>query len=353
MAESEVTSNSSPAKTPHLAFTTISNVKLHVPVLLSLSQPNYKKWSRLFLLLVRRFNLQGYINGSIVPLSEDDDEWLQLDALLQGWILSTISDEPAPLLCFWTGNALPWATRAARPYSPTGPVSTAAAGSLPAAAAGVLSTTAAAAAATMAAGFSTAAATVRAAPPDSATAMDAAAGEATVLEDQVIISTLLGSCIDTIQQLISMADTAAIAWSNLTSSFASASHGLVVSLKSKLSKNPRGTRSVQEYLTEMQSIANDLALAQHPVPEMDLIVHVLNQMGEEYDTIVSAARVHKSKLPFTELGDILKEHETKLKAAEESKQTKVATAHATQRSNPGSHARQQSYGGRHTSSRDA
>ncbi|RAL39481.1 hypothetical protein DM860_003014 [Cuscuta australis] len=159
-------------------------------------------------------------------------------------------------------------------------------------------------------------------------------------QDQVIISALLGSCIDTIQPLISMVDTAAIAWSNLTSSFASASHGRVVSLKSKLSKNPRGTRSVQEYLNGMQSIANDLALAQHPVPEMDLIVHVLNQMGEEYDIIVPAARVRESKLQFTELGDILKEHETKLKTAEESKQIIVATAHATQRSNPGSCARQ-------------
>ncbi|VFQ77021.1 unnamed protein product [Cuscuta campestris] len=100
MADNEVTSNTNatPAKTPHLAFTMISNVKLHVPVFLSLSQPNYKKWSRLFFLLVRRFNLQGYINGSIVPLSEDDDEWLQLDALLQGWILSTISDEVSDLV---------------------------------------------------------------------------------------------------------------------------------------------------------------------------------------------------------------------------------------------------------------
>ncbi|VFQ74320.1 unnamed protein product [Cuscuta campestris] len=98
MAESEVTSNTTPEKTPHLDFTTISNVKLYVPVFLSLSQPNYKKWSRLFLLLVRRFNLQGYINGSIAPLSEDDDEWLQLDALLQGLILSTISDEVSDLV---------------------------------------------------------------------------------------------------------------------------------------------------------------------------------------------------------------------------------------------------------------
>ncbi|VFQ64352.1 unnamed protein product [Cuscuta campestris] len=94
MAEnSEVTSQNISSKPPHLAFTTVSNVKLHVPVQLSLSQPNFKKWSRLFLLLVRRFNLKGYIDGSVVPLSDDDDEWFQLDALLQGWILSTITDE--------------------------------------------------------------------------------------------------------------------------------------------------------------------------------------------------------------------------------------------------------------------
>ncbi|VFQ64446.1 unnamed protein product [Cuscuta campestris] len=90
---SEVTSQNTSPKPPHLAFATVSNVKLHVPVQLSLSQPNYKKWSRLFLLLVRRFNLQGYLDGSVVPISDDDDTWFQLDALLQGWILSNITDE--------------------------------------------------------------------------------------------------------------------------------------------------------------------------------------------------------------------------------------------------------------------
>ncbi|VFQ83742.1 unnamed protein product [Cuscuta campestris] len=99
MAEnSEITSQTTPSTTPHLALTTISNVKLHVPVQLSLSQPNYKKWSSLFLLLVRRFKLQGYLDGSFVPLSDDDDEWCQLDALLQGWILSTINDEVSDLV---------------------------------------------------------------------------------------------------------------------------------------------------------------------------------------------------------------------------------------------------------------
>ncbi|VFQ85169.1 unnamed protein product [Cuscuta campestris] len=97
MTDSEITSQSSSPKPPHLAFS-VSNVKLHVPIQLSFSQPNYKKWSRLFLLLARRFNLHGYLNGSIAPISDEDDEWFQLDAILQGWILSTITDEVSDLV---------------------------------------------------------------------------------------------------------------------------------------------------------------------------------------------------------------------------------------------------------------
>ncbi|VFQ63340.1 unnamed protein product [Cuscuta campestris] len=104
MAESEITSQSTTQKSPHLAFS-VSNVKLHVPIQLSFSQPNYKKWSRLFLLLARRFTLHGYLDGSIVPTSKDNDEWYQLDAILQGWILSTITDEVSDLVLISASSA--------------------------------------------------------------------------------------------------------------------------------------------------------------------------------------------------------------------------------------------------------
>ncbi|VFR00771.1 unnamed protein product [Cuscuta campestris] len=90
--------NSSSNNSPHLAFTAISNIKLHIPVQLSLSEPNYKKWSRLFRLLILRFNLKGYIDGTTIASSADDAEWYQFDALIQGWILSTITDEVSDLV---------------------------------------------------------------------------------------------------------------------------------------------------------------------------------------------------------------------------------------------------------------
>ncbi|RAL37997.1 hypothetical protein DM860_000691 [Cuscuta australis] len=107
--DSDKTTDKSPSTTssnsPHLAFTAISNVKLHVPIQLSFSQPNYKKWCRLFLLLVRRFNLHGFLSGSKIPSSANDDEWFQLDALLQGWILSTVTDEVSDLVISSTSTA--------------------------------------------------------------------------------------------------------------------------------------------------------------------------------------------------------------------------------------------------------
>ncbi|VFQ97890.1 unnamed protein product [Cuscuta campestris] len=150
-------------------------------------------------------------------------------------------------------------------------------------------------------------------------------------QDQSIIGALLGSCSDTIQPLISNTGTAREAWLNLHSSFASASRGRVLSLKSKLGKNPRGNRSITEYLYEMRSLANELALVQNPISEEDLVVHVLNQVGKAYDPHTSGARFREQTISFTELGDVLRDIEEKLQASDAATQTIVATANSTQR----------------------
>ena len=60
-------------------------------------------------------------------------------------------------------------------------------------------------------------------------------------QDQVIYSAILGSCSDEIQPLIASASTAKDAWDRLTTSFASKSRSRIISLKTKLAKNPKGT----------------------------------------------------------------------------------------------------------------
>lgn len=44
----------------------------------------------------------------------------------------------------------------------------------------------------------------------------------------------------------------------------------------------------------MRSIADDLALAQSPVAEEDLLVHILSQLSEEYITIVAAIKAREN-----------------------------------------------------------
>ncbi|VFQ82855.1 unnamed protein product [Cuscuta campestris] len=140
-----------------------------------------------------------------------------------------------------------------------------------------------------------------------------------------------GSCTDTIQPLISNVSTARDAWLNLHSSFASASRGHILALKSKLGKNPRGNRSINDYLHDMHSISNELALNQSPVKEEDLVAHALNQLGPEYDPISSAVFLRGSALPFTELGDVLRDFKRKLQLIDDAAPSLVATAHTAQR----------------------
>ncbi|XP_019172479.1 PREDICTED: uncharacterized protein LOC109167862 [Ipomoea nil] len=93
-------------------------------------------------------------------------------------------------------------------------------------------------------------------------------------QDQIIVSALLGSYTDTIQPLISLATIAHDAWQHLIASYASASRGRIISLKAKLTKNSRVSRSITSYLNDMRALADDLALAQCPVSDEDLTVYI-------------------------------------------------------------------------------
>ncbi|KAL4563337.1 hypothetical protein LXL04_027378 [Taraxacum kok-saghyz] len=131
-------------------------------------------------------------------------------------------------------------------------------------------------------------------------------------KDQMIFSAILGSCSNSIQPLISSASTAREAWERLHSSFASSSRSRIISLKSKLAQNPKGTRSVTEFLHEMRSIAANLALAQSPFSEEDLMVHILSQLGDDYRIIAVAIKVRENPISYSELFDKLTDYERAL-----------------------------------------
>ncbi|GJX20824.1 putative RNA-directed DNA polymerase [Tanacetum coccineum] len=131
-------------------------------------------------------------------------------------------------------------------------------------------------------------------------------------QDQIILAGLLGSCSPTIQPMIASADTAREAWERLVTSYANSSRSRVISLKSKLAYNPKGTRTVTEYLRDMKSIADELALVQNLVKDEDLMVHILCQLGDEFKNVAQSLRLLDSKITFPELFEKLVDFEREL-----------------------------------------
>lgn len=63
----------------------------------------------------------------------------------------------------------------------------------------------------------------------------------------------------------------------------------------------------------MKNIADDLALAQSPADEEDLIVHILGQLGDDYTHIASALKIRDTPIKYPDLFDKLLDHERTLK----------------------------------------
>ena len=149
-------------------------------------------------------------------------------------------------------------------------------------------------------------------------------------QDQILFFAILGSCSDFIQPIIASAPTTKEAWNRLTTSFASTSRSRIISLKSKLAKNPKGSRPITEFLHEMRSIADELALAQSPINEEDLLVYILSQLGDEYNPITAALKVREQPVTYPELYDKLVDFERSLHEKDPTAPL-IATANFSQR----------------------
>ena len=151
-------------------------------------------------------------------------------------------------------------------------------------------------------------------------------------QDQIILGALLGSCSDTIQPLVSSAETSYQAFKRLTESYAGISRSRIISLKSRLANNPKGNRPVAEFLHDMKTISDDLALAQSPVDEEDLIVHVLSQLGDDYAHIAAALKIRDTTITFHDLFEKLVDFERTLKESQPA--PAIIAVNNTQRGQP-------------------
>ncbi|XP_038697685.1 uncharacterized protein LOC119995291 [Tripterygium wilfordii] len=60
-----------------------------------------------------------------------------------------------------------------------------------------------------------------------------------------------------------------------------------------------------EFLQDVKSLADELALIDHPIPQDDLTLYILDGLGEDYTGIVGSIRTRETPFCFEELKDIL------------------------------------------------
>lgn len=92
----------------------------------------------------------------------------------------------------------------------------------------------------------------------------------------------------TIAPLVAHATFAKHAWDILQTTYANKSQSRIFGLREILSNLKRESRPVSEYMREIKSIADDLAISGSPLSNEELIIKTLSGLGPEYKEISAA-----------------------------------------------------------------
>ena len=91
------------------------------------------------------------------------------------------------------------------------------------------------------------------------------------------------------------------AWAILTRYYGTTTSARKIQLKQKFNNMSRRGRSIQEYVTEITTIADQLASIEAAVSDDDLVAVTLNGLGPEYKAFDTSISVRQDMPDFNEL----------------------------------------------------
>lgn len=128
----------------------------------------------------------------------------------------------------------------------------------------------------------------------------------------MIIHAIQTSLSNSMVPLIARYETSQEAMSTLTNVFSSKTLSRIMALKKKFSHTTPENRKVDEYLHVMKAIVDELALAQRPITNEDLVIIILKGLNPEFGLIVTDLKALETAIAYDELFDKLTGHETTL-----------------------------------------
>ncbi|KAF3778269.1 Retrovirus-related Pol polyprotein from transposon TNT 1-94 [Nymphaea thermarum] len=98
-------------------------------------------------------------------------------------------------------------------------------------------------------------------------------------------------------------------WSTLATTYSQVSEARFLQLRRQFQDIKRGTRTVLEYLNEIKSVSDQLAVTGHPISDKDKVQQALSGLGTEFDIFCTALEVLPILPSFEDLKAKLFQHE--------------------------------------------
>ncbi|XP_062118382.1 uncharacterized protein LOC133832001 [Humulus lupulus] len=133
-----------------------------------------------------------------------------------------------------------------------------------------------------------------------------------VRKDQLLLSWLRSSMSEAILGFLAQYTSLNSAWRALEKRFSNQSKARILQIKSQLSIIQKGNLSIFDYFDKVKILANSLSIAGCPLEENDLVMHLMNDLGPEFDLVVVHVTSRVDALSFETTQSLLLSHESRL-----------------------------------------
>ena len=109
-----------------------------------------------------------------------------------------------------------------------------------------------------------------------------------VRQDQLLLNAILGSLSPPLIPFIASAQTSHDAWSTLALTYGKPTRGRITQLKTQLSNPIKGTQTITEFMQNIKTKVDELAMMNAPVDIEDLTIKILNGLYADYTELANA-----------------------------------------------------------------
>lgn len=135
-----------------------------------------------------------------------------------------------------------------------------------------------------------------------------------VRQDRLLFGALIGTLDQSNVPLISLAATTKELWDTLANIFSSASRGHIKQLKARLKTITKGPQSITEFMHDIKSCTDQLALLGQPEKPDDIVDKVLDGLDASYQGVIDAINARDTPISFAELHEKLINRELAIKS---------------------------------------